>query len=297
MPKYQAMHEKVADTVKQYLLYRPMIKDETRNILFSARGISRDGTADSLTYIYEVTHLTCFLGGMFAMGGRIFDRPEDVEVGLRLADGCVWAYDVMPSGIMPEFSTILPCADMDDCPWNQTLWHDGIDPSKQWRAEEMIRYEGLLAQWEAERAEIEALEREAVPAAESPSEAGTKQVQPAAAAEAAAAAAPSAFGASVVVSKRDLDDAAVKQKAKALENDLSPNGKANSTAVPAAVSAPAAAVEPTAQKDSQQLPPVKKLRSKPKMPRTHEEYVEDQISRKHLLPGFVDLIDRRYILR
>ncbi|EFX00985.1 class 1 alpha-mannosidase 1a [Grosmannia clavigera kw1407] len=268
VPKYRTMHEKVVAAVKKYLLYRPMIEDEARDILFSARVNSRDGTDNKLAYTYEVTHLTCFLGGMFAMGGRIFNHPEDVEIGAKLADGCAWAYEVMPAGIMPEFSTIQPCARMTDCPWNQTLWYDRLDPSKDWRAEQMAKYKDRLTQWEADKAEIEALEREEFTA-------------PAVAAEAAA---PADFTASVV-GKRDVGSAAVEQKAEAVESDfgLSAMAELDSTST-AAVSPPPP-------------PPAKTLGPKPKPPLTHEEYVAEQIKRKHLQPGFDDVIDRRYILR
>ena len=29
---------------------------------------------------------------MLGIAGKIFNRPDDVKVGVKLADGCVWAY-------------------------------------------------------------------------------------------------------------------------------------------------------------------------------------------------------------
>ncbi len=125
VPKYRTMHVKVVEATKKYLLYRPMIKDE-RDILFSAKVYSRDGSDEDLTSDYEATHLTCFLGGMFALGGRLFDRPEDIEIAKKLTDGCVWAYEIMPAGVMPEAAMMIPCKSITDCKWNETLWHQKL---------------------------------------------------------------------------------------------------------------------------------------------------------------------------
>lgn len=45
------------------------------------------------------------------MGGKILERPKDVEIGKRLAQGCVWAYGATGTGVMPEDLTVAPCGD------------------------------------------------------------------------------------------------------------------------------------------------------------------------------------------
>lgn len=155
---YRSMHEKTVAAVKKYLLFRPMVKDDA-DILFSAKAkiFSNDAVLDlseRITYEYEVTHLTCFLGGMFAMGGKIFESDEDVEIGRRLTDGCVWAYSSMPAGIMAEYAQITPCPDAHACHWNETVWHLGIDPEPEWREKQMQSYHERLASWELEKPKI-----------------------------------------------------------------------------------------------------------------------------------------------
>jgi mannosyl-oligosaccharide alpha-1,2-mannosidase len=146
VPKYKAMHEKVVAAVKKHLLYRPMTIDE-RDILFSAKiQTSRSPNATPIVE-YEITHLTCFLGGMFAMGGRIFESEEDVEIGAKLADGCAWAYEIMPSGIMPEYAFVTPCDDMESCQWNATKWYDMLDPNSGWREEMVDSYYDQLSDY------------------------------------------------------------------------------------------------------------------------------------------------------
>ncbi|KAK1590201.1 family 47 glycosyl hydrolase [Colletotrichum navitas] len=139
-PKYKTMHIKTVEAVKKWLLYRPMVPKE-RDILFSAKVSTSGDPENDLQTEYEVTHLTCFIGGMFGLGGKIFDRPEDIEIAKKLADGCVWAYESMPSGIMPEGATVVPCASTQSCPWNETLWWKHLDPSADWRQSQVKAWE------------------------------------------------------------------------------------------------------------------------------------------------------------
>ncbi|KAK2003985.1 family 47 glycosyl hydrolase [Colletotrichum falcatum] len=139
-PKYKTMHIKTVEAVKKWLLYRPMVPKE-RDILFSAKVSTSGDPENDLRTEYEVTHLTCFIGGMFGLGGKIFDRPEDIEIAKKLTDGCVWAYESMPSGIMPEGATVVPCASTQSCPWNETLWWEHLDPSADWRQSQVTAWE------------------------------------------------------------------------------------------------------------------------------------------------------------
>ena len=189
-PQYRKMHERVVSGIKKHLLYRPMVEDD-RDILFSAKvrtvnsGVAhRDPIQD-----HEVTHLTCFLGGMFGLAGKIFESEADVEIGRKLADGCAWAYEMMPSGIMAEHSTVMPCADIDNCHWNQTAWYEQLDPSFQFRDAEMQRYEEAKQEWKVEVARLKKLELALKQAKE---EAARERAEESAAAAAAAAAAASA---------------------------------------------------------------------------------------------------------
>ncbi|KAI0542328.1 family 47 glycosyl hydrolase [Xylaria digitata] len=46
----------------------------------------------------EAQHLACFVGGMFGLGGKLFNIPDHVKIGEKVTRGCVWAYNAMPSG-------------------------------------------------------------------------------------------------------------------------------------------------------------------------------------------------------
>lgn len=62
---------------------------------------------------------------MFGLGGKLFSRPDHVEIGEKLTRGCVWAYDVMPSGIMPEICGFVPCSPTETCAWEGEAYEDG----------------------------------------------------------------------------------------------------------------------------------------------------------------------------
>ena len=72
----------------------------------------------------ECQHLACFAGGMFALGGKVFDIPEHVAIGEKLTKGCIWAYNAFPSGIAPEIFKLIPCNSTTDCEWDEALWHE-----------------------------------------------------------------------------------------------------------------------------------------------------------------------------
>lgn len=129
--RYRTMYEMAAESTIKNLLFRPMIRDEKRYILSAGQAKvseKKDPTSDKTDLQPEGTHLTCFAGGMFAIGAKVFDRKDDIDIAWKLTDGCVWAYEATSTGIMPESFLAIPCPNMDDCPWNETLWHEKLDP-------------------------------------------------------------------------------------------------------------------------------------------------------------------------
>jgi hypothetical protein len=157
------------------MLYRPMVPND-RDILFSGRITKNDNTGPS-TFIPEVTHLTCFLGGMVGMGAKIFGLEEhDIEIAKKLSDGCVWAYESMTTGIMPEAAEVYLCEKDTECQWNETLWMKALDPMADQREQQIEDYEIRKANRKAqeeqaalaaqEKARLEAEEKERIAAME-----------------------------------------------------------------------------------------------------------------------------------
>ncbi|XXH03411.1 hypothetical protein Hte_009813 [Hypoxylon texense] len=118
-PVYEKLYRDAMETVKKYLLFRPMVPDQA-DILFS--GNARVSHDSSVKLQPEGQHLGCFVGGMFGLGGKLFGIQEHIEIGEKVTRGCVWAYDSMPTGIMPEIFELLPCPTLEACEWNEKEW-------------------------------------------------------------------------------------------------------------------------------------------------------------------------------
>ena len=122
--QYRKLYEGAIDAAKEHLFYRPMAPEDP-DVLLSGYAESNN-EASTVTRDPEGQHLTCFVGGMVGIGAQIFERPQDLEVARKLVDGCIWAYDSMVTGIMPEkFHTVL-CEDAANCIWDKQKWHAGI---------------------------------------------------------------------------------------------------------------------------------------------------------------------------
>jgi mannosyl-oligosaccharide alpha-1,2-mannosidase len=124
--QYRSMYEKFAEAAKKHIFFRPMIPDEDREILIA--GTTRKTLYDDQAFKLdpEGQHLTCFLGGLFGISSKIFERPDDLVVAKKLVDGCVWAYEVSPNGIMPEIFRTWPCLKPKDCPWDEQEYMKGV---------------------------------------------------------------------------------------------------------------------------------------------------------------------------
>lgn len=117
-PVYKKLYEVAMKTAIEHTLYRPMTPDNA-DILMS--GFVRTEGSQAML-IPEWQHLVCFTGGMFALGGRMFEIKEHVEIGRKLADACVWSYKALPFGIMPEVSHMYACPNRTGCEWDEKKW-------------------------------------------------------------------------------------------------------------------------------------------------------------------------------
>ncbi|KAL4996053.1 glycosyl hydrolase family 47-domain-containing protein [Aspergillus recurvatus] len=129
--QYLNMYQKAMDTVREYLVYQPMLKNN-RDVRFLATvSMTKDLDANPpgrTTFAYEGTHLTCFAGGMFAIGAKLFGLERDLKLGSQLTDGCVWAYEATKSGIMPEAFQLVPCKKGEPCEWDEDAYYMAMDP-------------------------------------------------------------------------------------------------------------------------------------------------------------------------
>ncbi|KAJ6017588.1 CAZyme family GH47 [Penicillium sp. IBT 35674x] len=127
--QYKKMYTKAIDAARKNLLFAPMVKGE-RDIRFMGSTSGLDlgkGNADIQSMLmYESHHLTCFVGGMVAVGAKAFGIDGDMDLAAKLTDGCVWAYESTTTGIMPERFRMLPCGKDRACEWDQTRYDDEV---------------------------------------------------------------------------------------------------------------------------------------------------------------------------
>ncbi|OQD90801.1 hypothetical protein PENANT_c001G06330 [Penicillium antarcticum] len=126
LEQYKTMYTKVAAATRKHLVFQPMIKGKW-DVRFTASTSVTPGKATDITDLeYEGTHLTCFVGGMFALGAKAFGIEGDLELAAKLTDGCVWAYESTQTGIMPERFRLLPCQKGSACDWDQATFDAGV---------------------------------------------------------------------------------------------------------------------------------------------------------------------------
>ncbi|KAI1204967.1 glycoside hydrolase family 47 protein [Annulohypoxylon truncatum] len=112
--KYEVMSIGFMEAAKK-LLFRPMIPGGEDILMPSSGWVDENGRV----YLDEETeHLACFLGGVYALGGKLFNRGEYVDIGSKLTLGCVYGYQSFPNGMMPERVNMVACKTMDGCKWD-----------------------------------------------------------------------------------------------------------------------------------------------------------------------------------
>ncbi|KAL4888023.1 1, 2-alpha-mannosidase [Aspergillus ambiguus] len=122
--QYRNMYDAAMDPIKKRLLFRAMTKDK-KDVYF-AGNMRAQFTYSRETLEPQVEHLKCFLGGTVGIGAKVFDRPDELSIARKLTDGCIWAYDIMPTGIMPEVLYVSPCKELDECEWDEEKWYKDI---------------------------------------------------------------------------------------------------------------------------------------------------------------------------
>lgn len=123
-PAYEPMYRDAMAVAVKHLLFRPMLPGKD-DILFAGNAYVFQ---DRIETVPEGQHLACFVGGMFLLGGRTFGIPEHVGIGERVTRGCAWAYDVMPTGLMPEIFGMVACPTIEGCEWDEARWQAEGNP-------------------------------------------------------------------------------------------------------------------------------------------------------------------------
>jgi mannosyl-oligosaccharide alpha-1,2-mannosidase len=129
-PMYKAMTTSFLEAANRTLFFRPMLPNGEDILISGNVDVAEDG---SLPLDPESEHLTCFIGGNVAFAGRLFDRPDHVEIGAKLAKGCAFAYRSFASGVMPERYNMVPCdpPQAAECPWDEKRWKEAVQQRRE----------------------------------------------------------------------------------------------------------------------------------------------------------------------
>lgn len=126
-PSFSTMWRTALPMLKKHIIFQPNAPHNTE-ILFPGE---LSAWSDRTSLSGKMEHLSCFLGGVFALSSRtIVESQEDLDVAARLTQGCVWAYDSTPSGIMPDTLTLDPCPHTKpNCAWKggRSRWQGNIE--------------------------------------------------------------------------------------------------------------------------------------------------------------------------
>ena len=268
VPQYKTMYERAADAATKYLVFRPMLpKNEDILVMGSAYVTDNVDLPGNLQINPEQQHLLCFAGGMYAIGAKVFNRPDDMDIATKLAEGCVWAYDSTKSGVMPEAFNMMPCESRTNCQWNMTKWYEALDPYRAMR-EQNQKY--ALEQQQKQATAIREQEEHALHEATTEAPAAP-QTNP-----------PVVPPTTEVVETVPTADPLAKRQVGNVDNvlpasDLQVSTKPDIEKAGSRASSPAL-LEPN------QFP-------------THEEYVESKILNERISGGVTDYVSRKYILR
>lgn len=150
--QYKTMFQTALSSAKEHIFFRPLTPDNQKVLI---PGTVQRQSHNMMKLQPRGEHLGCFAGGMVALAAKIFSsEDDDLETARELVDGCIWAYESMPSRIMPEIFFALPCEDpkRENCTWNEDLWqktvvekaHHGYIPEEYAsEAQTVIRKKGL----------------------------------------------------------------------------------------------------------------------------------------------------------
>lgn len=285
--QYRTMYEASAKTIRENLLFRPMLPDSLDVLIAGKVHVSPTSTTSpqstpSVSLEPHQEHLTCFAGGMFGLGAKLFDRPEDLEIAIKLTEGCIQNYNMTATGIMPEGFDMIPCDSMKKCEWNETLYWETLDPRSEQRMEQykeamMVYREQMSSASSFYNEQLQAMKTAApVPAEGLPG-------------KATVVATPTPLGSVMDIKKRQLDNGEDSHERKMAIGGHLGGGAQPPTRVTPVVDAEVEIPSPT-------LPEFPSIYS-PRVPDSHEDYVKTRITEERIPTGVTAISSRSYILR
>ncbi|KAH3682025.1 hypothetical protein WICPIJ_007017 [Wickerhamomyces pijperi] len=103
---YKDFYLGTIQSIKDFMIFKPKIPQVNPDIRYISSIAVRNTSAGILevTQDLDMQHLTCFAGGMIALGARLFSRPDDIKLAEQVTLGCYDLYKRL--GVMPERITV-----------------------------------------------------------------------------------------------------------------------------------------------------------------------------------------------
>ncbi|OHF04146.1 glycosyl hydrolase family 47 [Colletotrichum orchidophilum] len=148
---YKTMYEAAVQPAVEHNLFRPMTPGN-EDILIAGQAHARGSNGvRTIELEPQGQHLVCFMGGLLALGGKLFNHPLEVSLARKLVDGCIYTYQSFPHGIMPETFYIVPCSSKDECKWDEAVYKKHVveradknnNDDKDLSADEIIKKDRL----------------------------------------------------------------------------------------------------------------------------------------------------------
>ncbi|KAL8243789.1 hypothetical protein R6Q59_010047 [Mikania micrantha] len=130
--RYAQMWFKASIAIVHNLLFRAYLPSPSPKHPTLFTGIAtHQHKSDSYLLEPRLQQSSCYTGSLFALSSRLFNHPADLELSKELTQGCIWAWQTSPLGIMPETVTVMTCPQPmgAQCAWNQT-YYDHAQPAK-----------------------------------------------------------------------------------------------------------------------------------------------------------------------
>lgn len=122
--QYRNMYTTALESFKKHLFFQPLNPNDEEMLI---SGSLKRHSAANVELVPEGQHLSCFAGGMVALAAKVFQQDSEMVTARKLVDGCLWAYESMPSGVMPEIFRAIPCEMFpNNCTWSEAKWHEAV---------------------------------------------------------------------------------------------------------------------------------------------------------------------------
>ncbi|KAI1185467.1 glycoside hydrolase family 47 protein [Nemania serpens] len=119
-PKFEKMSKDFLEAAIA-LFFRPMIPNDEPILIPSSAKVAENG---HVVLDQEAEHLGCYLGGVYALAGRVLKNQGYVNIGSRLTLGCVYGYRSFPTGLMPERLNMAACKSFEECEWDEKTFFE-----------------------------------------------------------------------------------------------------------------------------------------------------------------------------